>query len=139
MVTPADRLRRIVEEAMCIGCGLCEAVAGPDLVRMAESASGYAIPIANSGLDDATVDRIYRTCPGTRLEGLPERLAEGGETDLIWGPWRRMVLGWAAEPEVRHLGSTGGMLTALALHLVTEAFGRGGIFLEAALLLVKGR
>lgn len=117
-MTPEDRLGRIVEQAMCIGCGLCEAVAGPDRVRMTESASGYAVPAVVGRLDHDAVDRIYAVCPGTRIEGLPARLAEGAATDLVWGPWRRMVLGWAAAPDIRHLGSTGGVLTALALHLV---------------------
>jgi coenzyme F420 hydrogenase subunit beta len=103
---------------MCIGCGLCQSVAGPDRVRVRKVASGYERPVAVGPLDDATVDRIYATCPGNRVEGLPEHLAEGARQDLVWGPWRRMVLGWAGDPAVRHRGATGGVLTALGQFLL---------------------
>ncbi len=116
--SPKDRLYRIVEEAMCIGCGLCQAVAGRDKIEVRKSASGYLHPIAVGGLDHATVDRIYATCPSARLEGLPATLADGAQEDLVWGPYRRMVLGWAGDPAVRHRGATGGVLTALAQYLI---------------------
>jgi len=69
--SPEDRLYRIVEEAMCIGCGLCQAVAGREKVEVRKTASGYLHPVAVGDLDHETVDRIYETCPSTRLEGLP--------------------------------------------------------------------
>lgn len=120
MVTPEDRFCRILEDGMCIGCGLCAALAGPERLRMVVTEAGHERPKPVGPLDDALVDRICATCPSTRLESLPENLAEGAETDLVWGPWRRMVLGWAGDPHVRHVGSTGGVLTALALQLVAE-------------------
>ena len=118
-VTPEDRLYRIVEDGMCIGCGLCQSVAGPDRVRMQLVANGCERPVATGNLDHETVDRIYDVCPGTRLEGLPERLiSEGTRHDLIWGAYRRMVEAHATDPKIRHLGSTGGVLTALGLYLI---------------------
>lgn len=120
MVSPEDRFLRIVEDGMCIGCGLCRSLAGEDRVRMVVTPEGNERPAVAGALDEAIVDRIYATCPGTRLEGLPERLAAGAETDPVWGPWRRVVLGWAGDPEARHVGATGGALTALAAQLVAE-------------------
>lgn len=118
-VSPADRLYRIVEDGMCIGCGLCQAIAGADRVRMQVARTGFERPVAVGELDHETVDRIYDVCPATRVEGLPERLQDAGtRTDLVWGPYQRMVEAHAADPEIRYRAATGGVLTALALHLI---------------------
>ena len=117
--TPADRLYRIVEEGMCTGCGLCESVAGPSKVVVQKVASGYECPVVVGPLDHDTVDRIYAVCPGTRVEGLPVHQRDAAtRDDLIWGAWQHMVLGWAADPAVRHQGSTGGVLSALSQYLL---------------------
>ena len=124
--TPAERLYAIVEQGLCIGCGLCQTVAGKDSqgkrrVSVVKTSNGYLTPVIESELDHETVDRIYATCPGTRVEGLPSRLIEvDTRQDNVWGPWRRMVRAWAADPVVRFEGSTGGVLTALAAYLLAS-------------------
>jgi coenzyme F420 hydrogenase subunit beta len=78
-------------------------------------------PVIEGELDHDTVDRIYEVCPGTRIEGLPQRLVEPDTRhDNVWGPWRRMVRAWAGDPEIRFEGSTGGVLTALGQYLLTS-------------------
>ena len=119
--TPTERLYRIVEEGLCIGCGLCQAVAGADRVRVVKTASGYLNPVVIGDLDHETVDRIYDTCPGTRVEGLPLRLVDADtRIDHVWGPWRRVVRAWAGDEAMRHEGATGGVLTALADYLIAS-------------------
>ncbi len=119
--TPTERLYRIVEEGLCIGCGLCQAIAGCDKVKVVKTASGYLNPVVTGDLDHETVDRIYDACPGTRVEGLPQRLIDDGtRIDHVWGPWRRMVTAWAGDQAMRHEGSTGGVLTALADYLLAS-------------------
>ena len=116
-----DRFYRIVEEGLCIGCGLCQAVAGPERIEIVKASNGELRPRVRAQLDEATVDLIYATCPGTRVEGLPPELAEAAPFhDLVWGPYHRLVLGWAAEPAVRFEGSTGGVLTALGRYLLAS-------------------
>jgi len=117
--TPTERLYAIVEQGLCIGCGLCQSVAGKARVRVIKTLHGYLQPVVEGELDHATVDRIYAACPGTRVEGLPDRLIEEDtKQDNVWGPWRRMVRAWAGDPEVRFEGSTGGVLTALGAYLL---------------------
>ena len=119
--TPTERLNAIVEQGLCIGCGLCQSVAGKNRVRVTRTSNGYLTPVVEGELDHATVDRIYAVCPGTRVEGLPARLVETDtHHDNVWGPWRRIVRAWAADPEVRFEGSTGGALTALAAYLLAS-------------------
>jgi len=119
--TPTECLYTIVEQGLCIGCGLCQSVAGKDAVRVTKTVSGYLHPVVEGELDHETVDRIYQVCPGTRIEGLPERLIEDDTRhDNVWGPWRRIVRAWAGDPEVRFEGSTGGVLTALGNYLLAS-------------------
>ncbi len=118
-MTAEARLNRIVEDGLCIGCGLCEAIAGPDRVRMARAANGELRPEAREPLGDEIVASIYASCPGTHVSGLPPALARTApHNDLVWGPHHRLVLAWAGDDEVRHRGSTGGVLTALGQYLL---------------------
>jgi coenzyme F420 hydrogenase subunit beta len=117
--TPEERLYRIVEEGLCIGCGLCQSVAGSNRLRMVVTPEGDERPYATAPLDHPTVDRIYDVCPGTRIDGLPEAQIEAATTvDPVWGPFFRIVRAYAADPEVRFKGSTGGVLTALGAYLI---------------------
>lgn len=118
-MTPAERLYRIVEDGLCIGCGLCQSVAGPERVQVVETPAGELRPVVVGEVDDATVERIYDVCPGVRVEGLPESdVTPATHVDNVWGPWRRMVRAWATDPSVRFEGSAGGVLTALAIYLL---------------------
>lgn len=117
--TPIERLSAIVEQGLCIGCGLCQAIAEPGVISVRKVSSGYEAPVVTGPLDHATVDTIYDVCPGTRVDGLPPKLHDKGTiVDIVWGPWLRIVRAWATDPDVRHRGSTGGVLTALGQYLV---------------------
>ena len=118
-MTPVQRLDRISEDAMCIGCGLCQSLVGEDVLRMEVVQNGDERPVVHGALTNEMVDAIEDVCPGKRVEGLP--LAEVNAStkhDLVWGPYQSMHLAHAADPEVRHIGATGGVLSALALYLV---------------------
>ena len=117
--SPAQRLYAIVEQGLCIGCGLCQSVAGKENIQVVKTSEGYQQPVVVGELDHAMVDKIYDSCPGTRIEGLPERLIEEGtRLDNVWGPWRRMTRAFAGDEQQRHIGSTGGVLTALGVYLL---------------------
>ncbi len=118
-MSPRERFNRIPESGLCIGCGLCQSLAGPECISMAMTTEGNQRPVVRGRLDDRMVDRIYAVCPGTRVDGLAERLlTEDTSVDAVWGPFQRIVYAYAADPEVRFQGSTGGVLSALALYLL---------------------
>jgi coenzyme F420 hydrogenase subunit beta len=120
-LTPKQRVVRIVEHALCIGCGLCQAVAGKDKLQVVKGETGYLVPIASDDIDAATVDIIEDVCPGIHAAGLPDNLiATDAKQDNVWGPWTRMVRAWAGDEQQRHIGATGGVLTALASYLLTS-------------------
>ena len=114
-----NRFQKIVADGLCIGCGLCQSLLGPEKICVAKAADGELRPQTRGTLTDADVDLVYETCPGTRCEAIPaEDIAAAPHTDLVWGPYHSLTLGWASEPEVRFEGSTGGALSALARYLL---------------------
>lgn len=118
-MTQASRFNRILQDGLCIGCGLCQSLLGTDKLQMARGASGDLQPQIRGELSEQDVDLVYATCPGTRCEGIPPAEIEAAPyQDLVWGPYHSLVLGWAADPEVRFEGSTGGVLTALGQFLL---------------------
>jgi coenzyme F420 hydrogenase subunit beta len=62
-------LEEIVEGGLCIGCGLCQALAGADKIQIVLTPEGRERPVARQPLDQTTLERINATCPGTRVEG----------------------------------------------------------------------
>lgn len=117
--TPTERLYKIVEDGMCIGCGICQAIATPRVIQVTKTDSGYEHPVVTGELDHETVDKIYDICPGTRLVTLPDHLMdEKTKFDPLWGPYRRIEHAWAGDPDIRFRASTGGLLTALGCHLL---------------------
>ena len=115
------RLDEIVQGGLCIGCGLCQSIAGPDRVELVTTADGRERPLVREPLDDGTLRAVNAVCPGTRVQGAePGRLAPGTPVDPIWGPIATAVRGHAADAVVRHRGSSGGALTALAQFLLAS-------------------
>ncbi len=114
-------LREIVENGLCLGCGLCQAIAGRDKVTMDwVDPPGRLRPVIRQCLDEATERAILETCPGMRLDGTldPVRHEDSVAVDPAFGPWIRVWKGHASDPSIRHLASSGGALTALAIHLL---------------------
>ena len=76
--SPTERLYAIVEEGLCVGCGLCQAVAPPRVIDVRKVSTGYEVPVVVGGLDHATVDTIYDICPGTRVDDEADERAGPG-------------------------------------------------------------
>ncbi|MGN3975250.1 Coenzyme F420 hydrogenase/dehydrogenase, beta subunit C-terminal domain [Tsuneonella sp. SYSU-LHT278] len=108
-------LATIVDNGMCLGCGGCVAAIGRPDFAMEMSAEGYLRPIAATPLSASERETLAEVCSGRTM-------AHDGEAGLdyhpLWGPLRRVATGHATDPEVRYRGSSGGVLTAIAIALV---------------------
>jgi len=114
-------LNEIVENGLCIGCGLCRSIAGPEQVDLVMTPEGRERPVARHELDRATLACINAVCPGTRIGGAdPRASSETAQADTVWGLAERLSIGYAADPVVRFRGSTGGVLTALGQFLLSS-------------------
>ena len=112
---------QIVTGGLCIGCGLCRSIAGPERIRMVTTPEGRERPVAVQPIPEAVLATINAVCPGTHIEGAkPETLPEAAVTDPVWGPAvpATLTIAHASEPEVRYRGAAGGVLTALGQHLL---------------------
>lgn len=119
IITASERLYRIVEEGMCVGCGLCESIAGKDVIEMKTSQLNYQRPHVVGALTQETVDQIYDVCPGLRQDSMPEQFLDDETTvDLIWGPHKYIASAHATDQNVRSKAATGGVLTALSQFLI---------------------
>ena len=104
----------VVTTQNCSGCGACTQLDRGLEMRL--DAAGYARPVrtgpAATRPDAArTFDQI---CPGRRVES--PRPA-GATLHPTLGPVLQAWQAWAADPELRHRGSSGGTLTALVAWL----------------------
>ena len=116
-----ELLNQIVTSGLCIGCGLCESVAGADRITVGMTAEGRErpMPLTQTPLDEMINQKILATCPGTQIHGLPDHAIDpAAQLDDVWGYTLRLARGYAAEPDIRFRGSTGGVLTALAIYLL---------------------
>jgi coenzyme F420 hydrogenase subunit beta len=127
----APTVQDIVESGLCMGCGLCQGVAGEDRLVVEWDARGAYRPRVVAGLDARTEAAIRAVCPGLRMR-LPAAISDAaaGANDLIFGHVQAMVEAHATDPEVRFIGSSGGVLTALTIHLLES--GRAKAVLNVA-------
>ncbi|MDM8165238.1 Coenzyme F420 hydrogenase/dehydrogenase, beta subunit C-terminal domain [Roseovarius sp.] len=112
-------VHEVVEHGLCIGCGLCEAL-GPDRWKMTMTAEGRLRPAPLGPEDPAADAAILAACPGT----VAEATADGPKEDDVWGRYVHMGEAWAGDPEIRFRAATGGVLTALGMHLLKSGKAR---------------
>ena len=109
----APSLSRVARGSLCSGCGGC-AAAAPGKVRMETKAPGYLRPTQIKTLTPEEDRLIVAICPG-----LGQTVEAAGRRDeVLWGPYASVFTGWANDAEIRHAGSSGGVLSAIILHLV---------------------
>jgi coenzyme F420 hydrogenase subunit beta len=128
-------VEQIVEGGLCIGCGLCQAVAGPDHIQVVMTPEGRERPIVLMPLDERTLATINAVCPGVVVEGGdPASRSDNAAADVVWGHAERLAIGHAGDPDVRHRASSGGVLTALGQYLLASGRVKFVVHVSAARL-----
>ncbi len=114
---PSPALARVMAGELCSGCGLCAGIS-EGAVEMHTVPPGYARPRQIAPVDARVDGLIASACPGLKVARWDR--ADGQDRtrrdDAYWGPWMRCLTGYASDPEIRHHGSSGGFLSALAIH-----------------------
>lgn len=106
-------LSAVVRSGLCMGCGLCEGLFGADAVRLAADGAGHLAPRQSAPLTQAQRSLLARLCPG-----LVVRHEDGSRHHPLWGPCLEASVSHAVDPETRFRGSSGGVLTAVCIHLL---------------------
>lgn len=113
---PSALTDRVVRNGLCTGCGLCASVAGPAVVQMRMGSAGHLRPHTTGALQPAQQAVLRDACPGLRLES--PQAAPGVPVHPVWGPLLHSRAGHAADDEIRHAGSSGGVISAIAAWLL---------------------
>ncbi|MEI6865486.1 Coenzyme F420 hydrogenase/dehydrogenase, beta subunit C-terminal domain [Flavicella sp.] len=104
---------KIVESDLCIGCGLCESVSGSNNIKMHFDENGFLYPKVINYVPISD-DIIKRICPSVNVVGDIEYSMKSG----VWGAIENLYSSYANEPIVRHIGSSGGVVSAIAIFLL---------------------
>jgi coenzyme F420 hydrogenase subunit beta len=111
-------LGQVIAGGLCLGCGLCESLGRDEGVRMDLNERGYLRPTATRKPSAALQRRILAICPGLRQRPHWPRTEKSQSGDAIWGPYERLSVGHATDAIIRFRGSSAGVLTATAIHLL---------------------
>jgi len=114
-----NKLSDIVDNGLCIGCGLCQSIAGKDKIEISMTDKGRLEPKEINKISSDNFNKILNVCPGVIIEGLPKNLVDS-ETkhNLVWGYYLSLCYAWSTDDKIRFESSTGGLLNGLSLYLL---------------------
>ena len=118
-MTSINNLNDIVNNGLCIGCGLCQCIAGKENIEVSMTAKGRLEPKEISKINPEVFKKIVNVCPGTIVEGLPkEEVTSNAEHNLVWGYYLSLYYSWSTNKKIRFESSTGGLLNGLSIYLL---------------------
>jgi len=111
----------IAEWRLCLGCGACAYVCPERRVRLVDMLSEGVRPQVEAG-DCNGCTACLQTCPAyeNNHESSAPQAGILHELEPGFGPVLEAWEGYAADPEIRHLGASGGVITALALYCLEK-------------------
>ena len=118
-MTQINNLENIVNNGLCIGCGLCQSITGKDYIKISMSSKGRLEPKEIKKISSEKFNKILNVCPGVIVEGLPKELVDKNtKYDLLWGYYLSLFYAWSTDKKIRYESSTGGLLNGLSLYLL---------------------
>ena len=115
---PVVWVEDVVNDGLCAGCGLCEPVSG-GVYKMENIEEIGFRPV--KVLADRPPLNVAPFCPGIFLErDTPKTEAHSESLWNEWGPVLEVWEGHAVDKNVRHQGSSGGVVTALGHFSVSK-------------------
>jgi coenzyme F420 hydrogenase subunit beta len=118
-----DPITRTVACNLCTGCGAC-AGAFPGLIRMVDDPINGRRPVVEPSAEGRrAAEAAQAWCAGSVSDW--GDLARTDAIDRDWGPVLAAWEGWASDVEIRHRGSSGGVVTALADFALSNHVAKG--------------
>jgi len=110
----ADALKTVERYNLCAGCGLCQSLFGSDRVEIHLDKDGFLRPLVYDSLSAEESVLLTSVCPGLNVK----HFSLDKDYDPVWGPIQSIYRAAATDKEVRKLGSSGGVLSALQIYLL---------------------
>lgn len=104
----------VVTNGFCSGCGACAGLVGENKIKMTISQQGFLRPVLINKLNPQESSKINVVCPGIRIEQPSSELPYHS----IWGSISSVRTAYATDEELRLSGSSGGVISALAMLLL---------------------
>ena len=116
-------VERIVADGLCMQCGTCAGLCPHGAVEMCWSlARGWLPTVGRERCNECGT--CLAVCPACGLDfgktAWWRAANEGAPAPDFLGPWRGLWYGWAADPEVRYQGASGGVATAIILGALAD-------------------
>jgi len=127
MTKPLTSLQDVLANRLCTGCGACAAIA-PREIEMKETIDENRRPRLKTALSGKMERRVLDACPSAmgQKQSSPKSIAESA-----WGPVLEVWEGYAVDHAIRHKGSSGGAVTALALYTIEQEKFHGALHVKA--------
>lgn len=109
----SKNVREVLSGDLCSGCGLCAGLTGSP---MTVEPPGFNRPRISRPVPPQIEQAIAQSCPGLVVAPWPP----APNSHEYWGPYLDLYTGHAADPLLRHKGSSGGLLSALLLHALKQ-------------------
>jgi len=118
-------VQRVYDDGLCMQCGTCVAVCPTGAVGLKwDLRVGYRVSVADERCTECGA--CVEACPGTGIDFSADAWWRGRNTGApsrdFLGPWRGLWFGWASDADVRHLGASGGVATALLAGALESGF-----------------
>lgn len=102
-------LKKIKENSLCLGCGLCEATS-PDIKMLIDN-KGFIVPDADNDILGESAEILNSVCPAINISCIPSKPSQFGNI-------LEANEGWAVNEKIRYHASSGGVITALSIYLL---------------------
>lgn len=107
-------LSHIVESGLCVGCGLCAGLFGEDTVTLEKNNQDYFTPVELKPLTREQRMLLSQVCPGICVK----HTGDTTKNHPLWGPILHLSIAHASDSQIRYLGSSGGVISALSIYLL---------------------
>ncbi len=110
--------RNVIDSGLCTHCGTCVGLSNGTL-NMQTTDRG-PLPTVSSAAPGSLPQIAYDACPGKGVDfmALNKSIFGADADNRLLGSYRRIGIGYAAEPDIRRNGASGGVITRTLIHLL---------------------
>ncbi len=116
-----NTVENIVNWRLCIGCGACSYICPENRIILCDILDDGIRPAIEKGVKCQECDACVRVCPGYQVSHVFTKNDEGiKELRENWGPVLEIWEGYATDKDLRFQGSSGGVVSAVALYCLEK-------------------